>query len=343
MKIDILCPEGSPLGIIPEDIWGRGVGGAELAMLTLAELLAKREHQVRVYNNPKAPGVHGNVEFGAVGSFDPSDSTRDAVILFRSPSDVFRRAKGKKVFWSCDQYTSGDYKQQVFPFADKVVMISERHKEFFHGYYGVNGDDQKFMVLPIGVRVWDYQMDPPPSKIPDRMIFCSVPDRGLDVMYKMWPAIKERIPNASLVITSDYRLWGFDQAGNHEHKLKWRSMPDVDFRGAVPRAELCRLQHEAEIQSYPNTYDELFCISVAECSRVGAVPVTSEVGALPTTNRFGVRIPGDPQSTTFQNQFVEALTKRELLDQHRQMAQTYAATEFNWDAIILLWEQLVLA
>ena len=63
LKIDLYCNDGSPLGVTPPDIYGRGVGGAELSMMSWAETMARRGHQVRIYNNPLALGVHDGVEY----------------------------------------------------------------------------------------------------------------------------------------------------------------------------------------------------------------------------------------------------------------------------------------
>ena len=41
LKIDLLCNDGSPIGVTPLNIYGRGVGGAELSMMTLMEIFCE--------------------------------------------------------------------------------------------------------------------------------------------------------------------------------------------------------------------------------------------------------------------------------------------------------------
>ena len=52
-------------------------------------------------------------------------------------------------------------------------------------------------------------------KIKNRLIFTSVPGRGLDNLLRIYPTIENAIPDVSLAITSDYRLWGAVQAMNN--------------------------------------------------------------------------------------------------------------------------------
>jgi len=54
MKIEILCNDGSPLGVTSKTVWGDnfriGLGGAELALITLCEAWHERGDEVILYN-----------------------------------------------------------------------------------------------------------------------------------------------------------------------------------------------------------------------------------------------------------------------------------------------------
>jgi glycosyltransferase involved in cell wall biosynthesis len=344
MKLDFLCSSGSPIGVVPPDIYGRGVGGAELALLTLAEVFARRGHEVTIYNDPTSVGIQAGVNMLPLNAYNHT-SPRDALILFRTPHHTFPAAHGKKVFWSCDQFTTGDFSSQIIQYADKVVCISERHAQYFEQNYNIAMADPRMFITNLGVRSWDYPSEPV-KKIPGRMIFCTVPGRGALQLADIWPQIKAHVPHASLVITSDYRLWGHTP-GDHEYRLRFLGIPDVDYRGNVSRHELCRLQAEAEVMTCPNTYDEMFCIACAECAWAGAIPVTSTYGALPTTNKFGIRVDGDPNDKPFQKAFANQVARLykdpELMELYRHNTQKHAQTDFNWDVIALLWEHEVLS
>ncbi len=342
LKIELLCNDGSPIGIIPQDIEGRGVGGAELSMLTLMEIFAKRGHEVKVFNNPRMEGVHNGVEFLPLQSYN-NRAPKDVIIIFRSPNQRYIKAQMpdtvRKIWWSTDQFTIGGF-SELAQVVDHVITISPYHTDFFIKKYAIAKN--KINHIDLGVRTWEYEEEV--EKIKGRMIFCSIPDRGLPILHAAWPLIKRDIEHASLVITSDYTLWGVGP-NNEKHRLQWAGQDDVHFRGKVPRSHLVKLQKEAEIMAYPSVYEELFCISAAECQVSGALPITSAAGALPSTNEYGIIIPGNPKTATWVSAFSSRIIT--LLDQERdylaerQKTMTVGARRrFNWDKIADRWEEL---
>lgn len=342
LKIDLLCNDGSPIGVTPMMIEGRGVGGAELSMMTLMEVFVKRGHEVRVFNDPAAPGDHDGVQYLPLSAYN-NRTPRDVIIIFRSPNQRYVRkhmpADVRKVWWSCDQFTIGNYAQFAQE-VDYVVTISPHHTNYHHGKYAIPLN--KMSHIDLGVRSWEY--NDKIEKVKGRIIFCSIPDRGLPILHAAWPLIKRDAPHASLSITSDYTLWGTGP-NNSQHRLQWAGSNDVVFHGKVPRSRLVDLQVEAEIMAYPSVYEELFCISAAECQVAGAMPITSEIGALKTTNEFGVVIPGNPKSASwvdaFSNRIVNLLTREHEYLESRQASMKFSARRrFDWDTIAERWEEL---
>jgi len=340
-KIDLLATHGSPLGVTPPDIYGHGVGGAELAMMTLMQTFAERGHQVRVFNDPKKPGEYDGVQYLFRNQFKPKDK-RDVLIPFRQPNALVkasRAAKGK-FWWSTDQYTIGDY-AKFSKVVDFCVTISPHHTEYHKNRYGI--PDEKIGHIDLGVRLADYDIKV--DKVPGRMIFCSVPARGLMILHSAWPLIRRKAPKATLVITSDYALWGAGGGGTAKWRIHWVGMEGVNYVGNVPRRELIKYQLEAEVLPYTCTYDELFCLSVAECQVAGAMPVTTDASALKTTNQFGIKVSGDPTTPQFVEEFsdrVAALvtTERQFLEARRASMIAAAKSRFDWHVIAEKWEKL---
>lgn len=341
MKIDLICNDGSPIGVIPPYIYGKGVGGAELSMMTLMETLAGRGHDVTVYNDPDRAEDFDGVHYLPKKLFEPRHK-RDVLLVFRSPNAMLlgATAKLRKVWWSTDQYTIGNFKV-LSELVDFAVTISAFHTGYLVRNYGIDPD--KIGHIDLGVRQQDYSSEI--KKVKNRMIFCSVPDRGLSILHSAWPLIHREIDDASLVITSDYRLWGAP-AGNAEHRLHWAGLPGVEFLGAIPRADLAKHQMKAEILPYPCTYEELFCISVAEAQVAGAYPVTTPVGALATTNEYGVQVSENLQNPTgLQEGFVDRIvslltTDREYLKEKTASMKVAASVRFDWNRIADNWEHL---
>lgn len=341
MKIDVLCNDGSPLLVTEKSIYGEdgraGVGGAELALLTMCRSWQFYGNQVTLYNDPKERGA-SSFEQRPISEFNPQED-RDILIIFRSPNPLSLNAKGMKVWWSCDQSTVGNFKEFA-PTVHKIVTISPRHSQFFREYYGIDNT----ICIDLPVRTWEYKNDVP--KIPKRCIFTSIPDRGLMELHPAWARIVSLVPDASLVITSDWRLW-VDWAGEEHirnYRLAFAQQPNVVYRAVVNRRELIQIQQEAELHIYPCIYDELFCISVAESQVAGAFPVTSDVGALATTN-MGRVIHGNPQDPHWQDVFVtnvvELLTDCEKLRNAQEWIQDVSRKRFAIENILQQWDEKV--
>lgn len=347
MKIDLYCNDGSPLGVIPSMIYGRGVGGAELAMLTLVQYLARRGHKVRVFNNPQGgPGPRAGVEFLMQSQFRPMED-RDIFIIFRSPNPFVRTAvAGAKIHWSCDQYTVGNYGRDIFPHVDRVVCISPYHLAYHKRTYGLDSDIGTYIDL--GVNIDDYEvvteeMGGRILKVPGRCLWCSVPSRGIPLLAKVWPVIKETVPWATLVVTGDYRLWGAPSANDLPYRKALASQPGVEYLGKIPRMKLVQQQLEAELLIGPLDYEELFCIAAAEGQVASCIPITSSQGALPSTNMGGVLIPGSPGSAGFMSQYTHAVIDY-LTDQQKRMKDAKkikrdARKRFSWERITDDWEK----
>jgi len=341
MKIDILTNDGSPLGVTSKDIWGEGkrgigVGGAEYGLLTMCEAWTKAGHDVCLYNDPLEPNA-SPFEQRPINVFEP-DADRDIMITFRSVNPIGFDSKGLQVWWSTDQQAIGDFRafgKQV----DRIVTISEFHAMFFEKMYDISDS----IVIDLPVRIDDY-VGKDIEKVPGRCIFTSVPARGLTEMRAAWPRIKALSPDASLVITSDYRLWGMPHASNDHFRVEWLDQEGIEFLGAIPRAQLIEEELKAQVLSYSCTYDELFCISVAEAQVAGAYPVTSDVGAVRTTN-MGAIIPGHPGGNNdWQIDFakvVAATLEMPNLPEMQESLRHMAVNRFNPETIVNQWDEKV--
>lgn len=337
MKIDVLTVEGSPKNILPSFLEGRGVGGAELALITWGDLMAKSGHDIRIYNQTaEETWASNNIQYLPDNRFNPDDD-RDILITFRGPNDVSKRSRYKKhIGWSCDQLTRGDY-IDWYNSVDKMVLISEFHKEDHIRRYGENLVRSKAIPLDLGVRSWEYEQ--PIEKIPYQFIFCSIPDRGLKELYPIWVEIKNQLPEATLIITSDYTLWGASEPLNFQYKLQYAGTAGVKFVGNVPRAELVKYQLQSECQIYPCNYDENFCIANAECQVAGCYCITSDKGALKTTNFTGVQIPYPNAGYVEEAKKFFAAdinTRKEL----QAAIRNKAFGRFSWQTIAKEWENI---
>jgi phosphatidylinositol alpha-1,6-mannosyltransferase len=144
-------------------------------------------------------------------------------------------------------------------------------------------------------------------------LFTSMPKRGLDVAFKIWPAIRRAVPEAQLLVTSGLELWGIPAGEARDHLRRTiggiPAPAGVSILGALPRRDLIAVQQRGWLTLYPCRYEEMFCISAAESAAAGTPMVTSAFEAL--TERVqhqstGLLIPGDVDEQETQDQFTEA-------------------------------------
>ena len=341
MQIAILCEDGSPLGVTCKTIWGDhqrvGVGGSELALLTMCEEWTKIGHEVILFNTPWEGGA-SPFEQRPTSAFNTNDPY-DVLIVHRTPNSKSDPSKAHlKVWWSHDQRTQGSF-GGFAPKIDKIVVISKYHQQFFKEKFGI----QNAIPIPIPVRLPDYEGHDV-KKIPHRLLFASVPARGLDNVWRMWDRICQEAPDdMHLSILSDYRLWGCAPSDGL-FRGRWAEKSRFSYRGAVARAELIKEQLAADILFYPSNYDELFAVTVAEALVAGAYPITSGIGALSETN-LGTVIDvnaDDPRNdVTFVRSLIEFLNDDVLLERERQRAKAKAIELYAPDAILKQWEEKI--
>jgi glycosyltransferase involved in cell wall biosynthesis len=350
MKWDFYCSKGSASFVFDGTTpYQRGVGGAEMGLINLAEALAARGNDVTVWNSPPHETIVNGVHYRDVAGFDHR-AWRDVFVLFRNPMRDVRHLRNVnariKVFWSCDQFTEGNYAADVFPYVDRVVTISTYHSQYFNTRYGL--PIERTTPIDLMVRTWEYARDGI-ERMPRAMLYCSVPDRGLAHLLRLFPRIRERVADATLWVTSDYSLWGEGIAPCNERFR--RNLPDgVIFFGKVPRHKLVELQMQASVMAYPNTavggLYELFCLSAAECQVAGCIPVTSSRGALTTTVIGGVLIDGEPGCGNYDDMFVEAVSAflsqtTDDLAAYRDVLRQLARERFGPERIVRAWQQVL--
>lgn len=342
MKIDILTSDGSPIGCTMKTLMGTdqsqvGCGGSEYALLTLCEEWSK-QHEVVLYNSPREFGV-SPFEQRNISDFDPHEK-RDVLINFRSPNPkTIVTDNCLKVWFTCDQFSVGDY-AAFAPNVDKIVCISPRHKQYFEQTYGI----KNAIVIDLPIRTQDFdEISVNVKKVKNRIIFTSVPARGLDNLWRIYPQIQREIPDVSLVITSDYRLWGVG-ASNEHFRVRWLTRTNTEYFGAMPRARYIEELLKSQITLYPSNYDELFCVSIAESQYAGSYPITSATGALPTTN-MGTVLNADANDPHSDRSFIDAtvglLNNIEEMEYNQLTVHQLAKKRFSPDIILKQWQEKV--
>ena len=335
---------------IDPDFETKGVGGSEYALILLTRTLAKRGHRISVFGRSKNEGAFNGVQYLNISKFD-SEKSYEVLVLFRCAHLWFTLAKAKrKIFWDTDVvYDCSNWDNLVFPYVDKIICISPFQRQFLLNHFK-HVKPRQLELLDHGVIREDY-FDAPPEVIPrkagNRLIYCSVPERGLAHLARLFPLIKERVSDAELVITSDYSLWG-RETGNQEYKEMLANTNGVSFLGKISRRRLVELQKSSKVMAYPCNYLEGFCIAALECIAAGAVPVTTNSYALTTTVADnGVLIDGNPgevaYDAVFVNSIVTLLEDGEYWRDFALKGRQRALSNYTWESIAKRFEEIVIS
>ena len=313
-----------------------GVGGTEALVVVLAETLASRGIRVTVASQIAAGSSHRGVSYVPVSAARPGES--DAAVLVKLWSDAAEGAGPLRVFLATDVHVPD---AGVLGRSVTWATTSAALSPFMRSRLTAAVAAPDMAVLPPPVANSEY--DGPPAPRRRGLLYCSVPDRGLYYLKDLFPAIRRRVPDATLVITSDFTLWGH-AAARDAFQPFFDGQSGVEYLGHVPRARLVAEQLRARVLAYPCTFEEGFCIAAAECMAAGTVPVTTNAFALTTTvGDAGVLINGRPRSWFYRRAFVKAAVR--LLSDDGHWSERSAACRRHarsWDANVVADQFLAL-
>jgi glycosyltransferase involved in cell wall biosynthesis len=285
-----------------------GVGGTEAMVVVLSEALVARGVNVTVATRLDREECNG-VRYQPVGTARPREA--DVTVLVKQWSRTAPAAGAVRVFLATDVHLPDPYMiARCLEWSTTSFALSP----FMRTRLQEVTSAPAMAILSPPIALDDYI-----SLADERqpvLLYCSVPDRGLYYLKDLFPAIRRRVANATLVITSDFSLWGRAAAKGAFLRF-FERQPGVEYLGHVDRARLVAEQCRARVLAYPCTFEEGFCIAAAECMAAGTVPVTTNAFALTTTvGDAGVLIEGRPRSWLYRRRFVKAVTA--LLSDHDQ-------------------------
>lgn len=273
------------------DEFATGVGGTTAATILQAEILAARGWSVVV-----ASAVDREIEFGGVRYVPIAAAVGlscDLLALVNNWSDVAEVVTtDRRLFLYHDTRPGGGPETpRCVAWADRTLVFSQFSRQVLAS--GLTTELlARVRVVPLPIRLGDYT--PQGLKLGNRLLYSSMPDRGLVHLARWFPRILACVPDAELHITGDFTLYGWP-SGRAGYEQLFAGLAGVHYHGRVSRSELVELQNSAKVLAFPCTFPEGFCIAAAEAMAAGAVPVTSDAFALATTvGPAGVLIPGQP-------------------------------------------------
>jgi len=363
--VRLILNYGRPHNLSPDRGDGRARGGIVTALLDLAQALVSRGHEVHVFAPLHDPGqvdgvaFHRRSEFAAFTSSTPPDVLICIPELLPLLMPVAARAR---VMWSGNAHTGGDCAlaarwdwapeigdrgrrarlypiRLLHPYVDRLAMKSRWQATYVGTMQGIPAE--KFAVLFNGIRLALFE-GPAPERHDGRLIYTSQARRGLDVLLELLPDIRAADPGAEL------HVFGYEYRDNAGGDAALQDQPGVVWRGRVGKAELARELRSAAVMTYPSTFKETFCTSVAEGQAAGLPVVSSGLAALSERVADGVDgfiVPGRAGEPGFRAGFVGAVVRLlqdgDLRRRFGEAAAARAFVDYDWNRIVGQWEALL--
>lgn len=319
----------------------RPLGGSQSAMCYLAERLAERQHDVRLFNSTTCVSVSRGVTCAPLARISAETWRALDVVVVQNWAKAavelrpHLRADARLILWTQhanDQPAMHALSNPVFRDAhDAFVFVSDWQRRRYEQVYGIDPRRSHVLRNAIGP-AFESQFHSNEDVLgaksqPPVLAYTSTPFRGLEVLLDVFPQIAAAVPGCQLRVYSSMLVYqataARDVADFGYLYDRCRAMAGVEYLGSLPQPQLARELNKVSILAYPNTFAETSCITVMEAMASGCRVVTSALGALPeTTAGFGSLVPVTGDWTAFRNQFTAA-----TIDALRECSDDREATD----------------
>ena len=335
-SIGIYCPPAL-------ETWGpfsldKGIGGSEEAVIYLSRELARRGHEVVVYNDWE--GSDGPV------SYQRRETWRrhDLCVGWRYPEIFTQRnppASEWRWLWLHDTIDT----ERVYAASDRIDQIlvgSHFHQMLYPKVAPMT------KVIRYGVVPEDFPFVPDAERKLTKFVYTSCPTRGLESLLDAWAEMRQRIPGCELHVFYDFinvnltlKISGdspeMQQMAEIKHRILEKSkQPGVFWRGRVGQRVIAEEMRTSGIFCYPCKFPEIMGISAAKAEAAGCWPVYYPVAALPETIAFGTAT--TPERMTLDS----TRTTTHVTEQDRREMSEWAKTVYSWERVADHWERLML-
>ncbi len=223
---------------------------------------------------------------------------------------------------------------------EKLVFVSHWQQQQFNSL--LNIPYSKGVVIKNAIDPIEYHDKPKDG--PLQLMYCSTPQRGLDVLYNALSLLDR--DDWHLHVYSSYGLYGWKENDKPFEPLFERieEHPNMTSYGAVPYDELREAWKKMHILAYPSTWQETSCRVAMEAMSAHCAVVTSNWGALPeTVGEYGYMYTYTENKQEHAVRFADELEDvmdeywSEITQFNLDNARQYAYTHYSWSKRISQW------
>lgn len=343
---------GSCIPIHARSAEERPLGGTEMGLIRLAEILQRRGHEVTVYtamHNPPASSPRYVFEREILRARD-----LEVLVAIQNIDAVNYGIPCKRLF-----YWTGDGPDQFANFGigdrrtsnriEKMICVSNWQADALCGASGF--PREKVINIGNGAHLPYFEGNEPRKR--KRLMYASAPYRGLELVPAIYQRVREIHPDAELAVFAGMQLYDRDKPfEGPEKELErrlipiLRSLPNCQISPPVTQAQLVREYMRSAVLVYPNIVFETCCMVALEAIAAGCPAVTSRNSALPeTVGDCGFTIGGELGSPAYLDEFSKTVSKLlsddTLWNSLHERCRARAAAELSWEKVADRFEQLL--
>jgi len=192
----------------------------------------------------------------------------------------------------------------------------------------------KITLINNGIDV-DTFLKQPYNKIKNRFIYSSCSERGLKILLKLWPQILQKMPNASLIISSYNKFPKNDD--EKEIKQIIEGYSSIQHLGKLCTKELYYQMSMAEYWLYPCIFPETSCITALEMLMNEVVCLYYPFAGLPGTMKdYGISL---KEGNEIESLCLLTDDQKSIM---RKRGREYAEN-CSWKNRCKMWEELILS
>lgn len=311
----------------------RSMGGSETAAIEMAINLRNiSRRKVRIFNMRQTAKTCDGIEYLPASSTVDYFSENEPYLHIAWRHNI-KLTNAPTFVWSHDLQTPGVENTSAY---DKVMCLTPFHKRYMMATQGIPED--KIWVTRNGINPTRFK-DGPWRKDPNKVIFPSSPDRGLDRAMRIMDKVREKHPDAYLAVY--YGIEHLPKYGQTDlmHKLKamMDERPWVKYYGAVHQDELVKHFKEAAIWLYPSDWIETSCITASEVLCSGVYPIARRVGGVVDTLSYAE---SEGMASILDTECVTELEHQKFVDEVCHVLETKAWERVKIDPYTLSWERV---
>lgn len=357
MKIAVWIP-GQSWGDINPTTFDKGLGGREVAAVTLAMEWGKLGHEVCVYAKNELNLVYPfDRKLGRSGrtlffdnrhiSDDLEVNDFDVLLSWEDPSIFMVEAAAQVPLKVCGMqcaHIDVVIPDETIPMPDLYVALSPWHADFLKS---CNPDLPPVAVMPNCVDLSRF-----PQRVgratggPARFMYASSPDRGLVHLLRDWHKYRALFPDCTLSVFYGVEAfvaaqrWSHASAGEMaldiEHLL---GQEGIQYYGKQSQAVIAQAHAESDMLLYPCdplAPTETGCITVMEAAAAGNVPVITDADCLPSEFSAIAEVVELPYGDHYLAAVYDLMQNPDYYMQLQKNGRDFAKTR-TWDQVAKRW------